>query len=452
MKAESLIFWLRFLTTSLYQLYLFQLKEYRWDRLKEHLQRVWQTPGRIWWQTGLGAPFSRKKLPRLTPKAVVFFGLQLLFVLLTGWRWLSLLLPLPFVFAAITVAGGDWLIKRCLVFQAGKIVARWRQQGTRVIGVTGSFGKTTMVSFLSAWLKDSFTPPWGTNVEKALAWWVIKNRRRKPAKFLIVELGAYKRGEIATLVSWLKPEIAVTTGIGRQHLALFGSEENLILAKQEILAFAQVGFFNADSPGVVQLSADFQGEKIFYGRSPRSDYQLTKVSSRVFYRRGWRAEQRWEVKRGKKKWRGKVDFLGEHFLINLCGALAVVDYLQAAKKPLPPLKLPRGRLSVRTGLKGALVLDASYNQSEASIMAGLALLEKLKFPRKILALAELIELGEQKREVERRIKEKIKGKITLVKDKEKLAKLLQESAQDTVIFISGRILPAAELKELSQDE
>lgn len=446
----------RFLTISLYQLYLFQLKEYRWDRFREHLKRVWGDWRKIWWAIGLGAPISRKKLPRLTPKAVLFFLFQLGFVV-TGWRllwewaglaWLLVLVIFPgmFVLTASAVGIADRLVVYVLAWQAGRVIKKWRQKGLKIIGITGSFGKTTTVGFLNTLLGGEFktiSPPLGVNVEKAIAWSIIKNKSRT-GDFLVVELGAYKKGEIASLCQWLKPEIVAITGIGKQHLGLFGSRENLLQAKSEILQFAKIGFFNFDNSGCRKIARDFSGKKIFYGRGTRADYRLFKDEERIFRKNGkWWGEQNLIIRRGARHWQGKVNFLGKEFLMNLTGAVAIADYLGVRKiqvvNVFPRLELPKQRLEIKTGKRGCLILDSGYNQSETSVLAGIKLLKRLDFRKKMIYLSGFIELGDQVEKVERKIERQlVKKGIKLIKDKEELKKLLRNEGKQVAIFLSGR--------------
>ncbi len=427
MAFFKLILWFRFLSASLYQLYLFQLKEYRFDRLKEHFSR-----NNFFTFTVL-APISLKKLPRLTAKAAFFFFCQLFFVLATGWLFALVVFPFAFLFAAIFLGIVDYFVVKILVALAVRVLTSWRKKGLRVIGVTGSFGKTSTTAFLKVILPHSLTPPLGSNVEKAIAWWILKNSVKKKEKrgdFLIVELGAYKKGEIARMCSWLKPEMAVITGIGNQHLVLFGSKKNLIEAKKEILTYAKVAFFNSQNSGARKMAQSFSGKKIFYGQEIRATTELS------FKNNCWQGQQVFSIKEDNRLWSGKVGFLGKHLLTNLAAALSVATFLGIKRVNFKKLTLPVRRLSIRRGTKGALVLDGSFNQSEESILAGLELLKSLKFKEKVVFIGELIELGKEKSRVEKKIEEELKGMRRV--DREELEIILATADRSTVIFISGR--------------
>jgi UDP-N-acetylmuramoyl-tripeptide--D-alanyl-D-alanine ligase len=404
--------------------------------------------------TGIFSPISLKKLPRPTLRAVSFSVLQLLLILSgclflplkwwVGYFLLLLLIPFHFLAAALVLAVVEKVLVRILVSRAEGIVGGWKKSGLQVLGVTGSFGKTTTVSFLQQLLSCQYrvlTPPLGVNVEKAIAWWIVKNRKIK-GDFLLVELAAYQRGEIASVCSWIKPEVAVITGIGRQHLALFGSLNDLLSAKAEILQFAKVVFFNGESPASWQIAKKFSGQKVFYGRGKKMEYRLAASEFEVFWQKGWQARQRFVIESGGKKWRGEVEFLGEQLLVNLVGAVAVADYLKVERrlveKAFRKLKLPERRLEVKTGKRGCLILDSRYNLSGASLLAGLAILERLDFQEKIVVLGCLLELGKRESLVYRRLRKSLIRVADLVLVKEKSCFEKWSGREEKFRLVSGK--------------
>lgn len=113
-----------------------------------------------------------------------------------------------------------------------------------VIGIVGSVGKTTTKELLTCVLRDlsPVATPEHVNTELGVASWLLKitagegvRAQRAAPLLLIVEMGAYRRGEIATLCRVARPTIGVVTALGSDHLALFGSEEAIVEANAEIL-------------------------------------------------------------------------------------------------------------------------------------------------------------------------------------------------------------------------
>ncbi len=111
----------------------------------------------------------------------------------------------------------------------------------RVIGITGSYGKTTSKELLNQLIKDTFITqmtPGNTNSAIGIANWVNQNLTEN-TQILTVEMGAYIRGEIKEICNITPPDIALITEMGDQHLERFGSMENLIKAKQEIYKYSK---------------------------------------------------------------------------------------------------------------------------------------------------------------------------------------------------------------------
>ena len=134
-----------------------------------------------------------------------------------------------------------------------------------VVGVTGSYGKTTTknyIAFLLAGDRAVLASPRSYNNRAGLSRTV--NEHLAPGtEVLVAEMGAYGAGEIAALCEWLRPEIAVITSIGPAHLERFGSLEQTLEAKAEITATAQVVVLNVDDARLAglakRLDADPQG-------------------------------------------------------------------------------------------------------------------------------------------------------------------------------------------------
>ena len=126
-----------------------------------------------------------------------------------------------------------------------------------VIGVTGSFGKTTTKDFIAHLLSQKY------KTEKTLAnqntdWGIARKAAdlAKDTEIFVVEMGAYKKGEIKKVTEFVKPNLAVVTGIEPQHLALFGSLQNIKEAKYELIqALPKNGeaVFNGNNIGCIEM-------------------------------------------------------------------------------------------------------------------------------------------------------------------------------------------------------
>ncbi|MDZ4284335.1 MAG: Mur ligase family protein, partial [Patescibacteria group bacterium] len=304
---------------TLFWVYLWQLKEYRLDRLSAQFS---------------GRAFTRLLFPRLVllKAAVLFGGLGLAFVITPGALGVALLaaLALYLVDAGIVVSHGRAGRMRLPVFtlkasatlglalatEAFLFIVSFRQalsgaglsesaialatitltndlfitflsfvlvllsklptavgrwyllhkararrlsfENLLVIGITGSYGKTSTKEFLATILSRHFRVakvPDHINSDIALACYLLRELN-DTHEVLVAEMGAYRQGEIRRLAAVLRPQIGILTGINEQHIALFGGIEKTKAAKYELIESLPekgLAIFNADSPGSREL-------------------------------------------------------------------------------------------------------------------------------------------------------------------------------------------------------
>ena len=126
------------------------------------------------------------------------------------------------------------------------------------IGVTGSYGKTTAKNLLSAFLSKEYSTcvtPENYNTPMGIAL-TVRDELLADDEVFVAEMGARYRGDIRELCDIVSPSIAVITAIGTQHLETFGSEENLLVTKNELieeLPADGVAIFNGDNDGAIKL-------------------------------------------------------------------------------------------------------------------------------------------------------------------------------------------------------
>ena len=143
-----------------------------------------------------------------------------------------------------------------------KAADRLRRVGPTVVGITGSYGKTSTKGYIAHLLAGSkavVASPASFNNRAGLARAVNENLAEGTEVFL-AEMGTYGPGEIAELCGWLPPDIAVITAIGPVHLERFGSEDRIVAAKAEILETAPTIVLNVDDPRLAALADRSAGE------------------------------------------------------------------------------------------------------------------------------------------------------------------------------------------------
>ena len=422
---------------------LFQMKEWRWDRLRVHLKRegrarqlfgivrpactgvgllllllvplfpesvpmtrtyaLFGTWGLLAWFTLFRFVIGKQKRPVWTAKAIGITALSLLFLLITGFLLLAkrdvliieiLLLILPlFSFLAVGAAfllalPLDRFLKARILLQATEI--RKACPHLTVVGITGSVGKTTTKELLAHLTQDRkvLVTPSHVNTEMGVAALMIKKLTPEHALF-IVEMGAYRRGEIALLCSITLPQIGVITYIGNQHLALFGSREELCRSKGELFsALPPSGhaFLNGDTEGCDVLSALASCPVHTVGTGGHATYEAFDIEEN--------AEGVSFTLRGTSF---RVPVHGTHQITNIVLAIAVAETLgialpESAKRLANFHGLPQ-TFEVKTGKRGQTVLDDTHNASAASFRAAIEWARAHPAKLKILVTSGVIELG-----------------------------------------------------------
>jgi UDP-N-acetylmuramoyl-tripeptide--D-alanyl-D-alanine ligase len=275
-----------------------------------------------------------------------------------------------------------------------RLAAHWRRRfAIPVVGVTGSSGKTTVKEMIGAALArsgDGVVTRGNLNNEIGVPLTLL--RLRESHRFAVIEMGMNHPGEIDRLSAMAVPTVAVITNAGPAHLEGLGSVEAVARAKGEILAGLApdgVACLNADDP-FLPLWQDMAGPRrvVTFGLSPEADV-------RAAYECGFDgSDLRLVTPAGDTRMR--LALPGRHNVSNALAAAAAaiaarasVDDIRAALEAMVPVD---GRLRPRTGLRGARILDDSYNANPASVLAGLEVLRTFD-GETIAVLGDMAELG-----------------------------------------------------------
>jgi UDP-N-acetylmuramoyl-tripeptide--D-alanyl-D-alanine ligase len=201
---------------------------------------------------------------RLSQVAVCTVSMEGLAVALTGVyvgvsgavlaaAWTAIAAPV-FVDAALGILRPvENRLAQRYVERASAVLGRVRPT---VVGITGSYGKTTTKNYVAHLLagdRSVVASPRSFNNRAGLARTV--NEHLVPGtEVLVAEMGAYGPGEIAALCRWLQPEVAVITSIGPAHLERFGTLDKTLAAKAEITSTARVVVLNVDDERLDELA------------------------------------------------------------------------------------------------------------------------------------------------------------------------------------------------------
>lgn len=304
----------------------------------------------------------------------------------------------------------------------------------KVIGVTGSNGKTTTKDLISSILTTSYkVHKTKGNLNNHIGVPLTILSMPDDTETLIVEMGMSNTGEIELLSEIAQPDIAVITNIGESHLEYLGTREKIAEAKLEILkGLKQDGtiILNGDEP--LLRNHLFNQTKnynvIWAGRNHENDvYPISlnmNIDSTTFI--------------DNKQNEYIIPIIGAHNVINSMMAIEVGKMLN-----IPTKQIQAGLKTVElTGMrlekiidknKGTIINDA-YNASPTSMKASLDLISKLNFEKKIAVLGDMLELGNQEVLFHKEIGVLCsKLNIDVLYTTGKLGRLIYEGAKETGI-------------------
>jgi UDP-N-acetylmuramoyl-tripeptide--D-alanyl-D-alanine ligase len=279
------------------------------------------------------------------------------------------------------------------------VVARVRETGTlSVIAITGSNGKTTTKNLLRAIL-DAQAPtvaPEGSfnnHVGAPISMLRIDHSTR----YLIVEMGAGKVGDIARLVSIARPDIGVVLKVGLAHVGEFGSIDEVQRAKREMVTDldpSATAVLNADDDRVAEMAASTAASITWFGLSESADVRAEDIEATA-------SGTAFTLLVDGTRMPVRLRILGEHHVSNALAALAVarllgVDLAQAIAALEGVARAERWRMELLLPDSGAIIINDAYNASPDSMSAALKTLAQVRGEndRTIAVLGEMAELGE----------------------------------------------------------
>ncbi len=270
------------------------------------------------------------------------------------------------------------------------------QLANRVIGITGSVGKTSTKDFIAAALgsvlrvtanERSFNNDQGLPV-------TILNAG-DDVQALVLEMGMRGFDEISRLCTVARPNIGVVTRVAPAHTERVGGIDGVARAKSELVqALDASGFavLNADDERVAAMQSLTEATVISYGVAPSATVRMTHCVLDERACASITVESPW----GKASW--KMNVPGEHMAHNAVGAIAVAGVLgldlQRAAVAIEAAVLSEMRMQHKVARSGALIIDDSYNANPASLAAALYALSATKASRRIAVLGIMAELSE----------------------------------------------------------
>jgi UDP-N-acetylmuramoyl-tripeptide--D-alanyl-D-alanine ligase len=277
----------------------------------------------------------------------------------------------------------------------------WRGRfAARVVGITGSIGKTSTKEVTAAVLARRFNvlkSPGNLNSQTGLPLSVL--RLTPETQVAVFEMGGGEwMGEITRLAEIAQPEVGVITNVSYSHLANMGTMDRLAEHKAELvraLGPTSTAILNADDPYVIAMRAVAPGRVLTYGLDPSADLWADEIESQ-----GLNGVQ-FTLHTGTEDLRIRLPLLGAHSVHTALRAAAtgvalgmnwrdILDGLQT-------LDQQQLRLLVVPGVNQTTLIDDSYNANPASSLAALNLLNEMPGAH-VAVLGDMLELGDYERE------------------------------------------------------
>ncbi|WP_223787570.1 UDP-N-acetylmuramoyl-tripeptide--D-alanyl-D-alanine ligase [Marinicella meishanensis] len=291
---------------------------------------------------------------------------------------------------AVEVDVPQLIVKDTLVALQAIATAWVKQTGVKVIGVTGSNGKTTVKNMLLSVLRQKYrchATSGNYNNEIGVPLSLLSIAAED--EVAVIEMGAAKVGDIAFLTRIIRPHVALVTNVGNAHVGRFGSVDNIAQGKGEIYEALDrdgLAVINADSPYAEQFKARVQGKVMTFGEHEQADFRLLEHAGRyqVVTRRG-------------ESFDLDLPVLGFHNYLNATAVVAIALSLQVSfaeiAQGLLEFEPEAGRLQIIPSANALTIIDDSYNANPAAVNAAIDVLKTQSGPT-VLILGDMAELGE----------------------------------------------------------
>ena len=313
--------------------------------------------------------------------------------------------------------------------KAEKKISDWlnENKNRKVIGITGSYGKTSTKEILAQLLSKKYEvlkSPQRLNAEIGLSQFIL-NTNLEDYEIIILEMGARKTGEVETMVNIFHPKIAFLTGLAPQHLATFGSLENVIKGEgleifKEIIPDG-LAFLNGANELVAKIYEELNVKQKYLYASEKGQFYS---KNEIFTLEGTNFD--FIYPEGVISLR--TNLVGRHFLENLIGALACSYILginpEELKEEIQNIKLLPHQFEV-VKRESPVIIDDSYNANLVGIKRALEFFLQIPLSYRIVFFAGILELGVETPNIY----------YSLIQDFKKMDKIILTFKDYTEIFL-----------------
>ena len=290
-------------------------------------------------------------------------------------------------------------INNYYINDAKKILAQHKNLTT--IGVTGSYGKTSVKFILNRILSEQYNTtatPESFNTPMGIVR-TVRERMKPQTEIFIAEMGAKNKGDIKELCELCNPSLGIITAVGPQHLETFGSVENVAKTKFELAdnIFEHSDgkiYINFDSPSAKKYAENLSDKSKIISFGTASNY-LCYAQNISYTPNGTSFDIIY------KNWNFSVSckLLGKHSVTNILGAVAMALDLGVSEKQIrfaiASLKPAEHRLELKSFLNGSVLIDDAYNSNPEGCLEAVRVLGSFNGMTKILVTPGLVELGDK---------------------------------------------------------
>ncbi|MCH1963495.1 UDP-N-acetylmuramoyl-tripeptide--D-alanyl-D-alanine ligase [Clostridium perfringens] len=274
--------------------------------------------------------------------------------------------------------------------------------GLKVVGITGSAGKTSTKDLVAAVLSDKykvFKTKGNFNNEIGLPLMILE--LDSTYDVAILEMGMRGLGQIRELAEIASPDLGIITNIGISHIEILKTRENILKAKMEIATF-----FDKNNTLVVCGNDDFLGSL------PEAEYKIVKTGVGENFEIGAKnialeeLSSKFTVYDGEKEEEFSLDMPGEHNISNLMLGIAIAKELgvsfEEMKRGLKNIEATSMRLEL-IKKDGFSILNDCYNSSPVAVKSAIDVMKNIEGKRRIAVLGTMRELGHKSEEAHEEI-------------------------------------------------
>lgn len=311
-----------------------------------------------------------------------------------------LLIPLFVPFANILVRPLENLIKSSYKKKSSRKLSQLNN--LTIIGITGSYGKTSTKNFLNQILSTTFNvyaSPSSFNTPMGLSK-VILTELNNNHQIFIAEMGAIRKGDIKEICDFVHPNIAIITSVGDQHLTTFKTKENIKNTKFELIESLkpnEKAYFNVNNQDVQDLYDRCNVEQKYSSKLNDLASKFTAFDI-VASDEGLK----FKLKLDKEIVECSTKILGEHNIENILIASSVAyDMGVPVKKivhAISKLEPVPHRLQLSKAENGVIIIDDSFNANTIGTKMALKTLSYFEKRRKVIVTPGLVELGDMEAE------------------------------------------------------